>query len=63
MLLQKEGINFSKQDYDCFIGYIDYNSQGVIAKSDLKKFIVDETSKEAEDRMERRVRAPPPEQK
>lgn len=63
LLLQQQGINFDKQTYDCLSSYLDYNCRGEICQTQLRKFLVEETDKEAMERFERRVRAEPGEHK
>ena len=54
-LLKSKGINFTKEDYDCYSSYFNYNNAEKINDTDFKKYL-NEAATKAEARFDRRLR-------
>lgn len=54
-LLRSKGVNFTKEEYDCFSSYFNYNNAEQITHGDFKKYL-NEPAVKAEARFDRRLR-------
>lgn len=48
-LLKSKGINFTQDDYDCFISYLDFNAKDQIYSKDFQRLLA-EHPKQAQER-------------
>ncbi len=55
-ILKREGINFHKEDYEAFGAYLNYDVNGNISVDKINHQLFLESEKQAQDRMDRRVR-------
>lgn len=55
-MLRSKGINFIKEDYDCYSSYFNYNNADKITHEDFKNYL-EEPAVKAEARFDRRLRA------
>ena len=49
-MMRKEGVNFTKEEYDAFLSYLDFDSCGYLSKKSFRKAMFEESEKEARER-------------
>ena len=53
--LKSKGVNFTKEEYDCYSSYFNYNNAEQITQGDFQKYL-NESAVNAQARFDRRVR-------